>query len=188
MAKLLDNKHFKFRTNMVRLSYANLDKPSETEINKGKYSVSVLIPKSDVETVDLIENLAATIIKEEKNGKFKGKNIQPGVYKFLKDGDIERPGDEAYKGHYFFNTKSEQKPNLFDKYGNPISQEGEIYSGCYALVIANLYAFNQAGNFGIASGLYGVKKVKEGEPLSGGSCTADDFGDETFEDDDDFFN
>lgn len=53
---------------------------------------------------------------------------------------------------------------------------GEVYSGCYARVSLNFYAFNSNGNKGIACGLGNIQKIRDGESLGGKTTAADDFG------------
>ena len=90
--------------------------------------------------------------------------------------------DEAYKGHYFINANSNTAPQIGDRAFKPILDRSEVYSGCYARVSLNFYAFNSNGNKGIACGLGNIQKVRDGEPLSGRTNAADDFA--TLEDDD----
>lgn len=96
-------------------------------------------------------------------------------------GDIERD-DEAYKGHYFINANSTTAPQIVDRAVKPILDRGEVYSGCYARVSLNFYAFNSNGNKGIACGLGNIQKIRDGESLGGKTSAADDFG--TVADDD----
>lgn len=152
-------------------------------INGGaeKYSVSVLIPKDDKETVNAI-NEAIDVAIEEGVTKFGGKKPNKAAIKLpLRDGDLERD-DEAYKGHYFINANSNTAPQIVDRSVKPILDRSEVYSGCYARVSINFYAFNSNGNKGIACGLGNIQKVRDGEPLGGRANAADDFA--TLDDDD----
>ena len=72
-----------------------------------------------------------------------------------------------------------------DKAVQPILDRAEVYSGCYARVSINFYAFNTNGNKGIACGLGNIQKVRDGEPLSGRTSAADDFNTDL---DDDFLS
>ena len=92
----------------------------------------------------------------------------------LRDGDDER-NDDAYKGHYFINANSNTQPQIVDKNVKPILDRSEVYSGCYARVSLNFYAFNNNGNKGVACGLGNIQKIRDGESLSGRSSAADDF-------------
>ena len=57
----------------------------------------------------------------------------------------------------------------------PILDRGEVYSGCYARVSLNFFAFNSNGSKGVACGLGNIQKVRDGEPLGGKSKAEDDF-------------
>lgn len=86
------------------------------------------------------------------------------------------------KGHYFINANSTTAPQIVDRAVKPILDRGEVYSGCYARVSLNFYAFNSNGNKGIACGLGNIQKIRDGESLGGKTSAADDFG--TVADDD----
>lgn len=166
----------------TRLSYFNGWEPKSINGEPEKYSVSLLIPKDDKETIMAIEKAIDAAI-EEGIGKFGGKKPNKATIKLpLRDGDIERD-DEAYKGHYFINANSVTAPQIVDKAVKPILDRSEVYSGCYARVSISFYAFNSNGNKGIACGLGNIQKIRDGEPLGGRSNAADDF---TSLEDDDF--
>lgn len=164
----------------TRLSYFNGWEPVSINGGAEKYSVSVLIPKTDKETINAI-NAAVDAAIEEGIAKFGGKKPNKAAIKLpLRDGDVERD-DDAYKGHYFVNANSTTPPQIVDKSVRPILDRNEVYSGCYARVSLNFYAFNSNGNKGVACGLGNIQKVKDGEPLGGRTNAADDFT--TVEDD-----
>ena len=165
----------------TRLSYFHGWEPISINGGAEKYSVSVLIPKSDTETVSAI-NAAIDAAIEEGVAKFGGKKPNKAAIKLpLRDGDVERD-DEAYKVHWFINAKSTTAPQIVDRQVKPILDRSEVYSGCYARVSLNFFAFNSNGNKGIACGLGNIQKVRDGEPLGGKSTAADDFA--TLADDD----
>ena len=161
-------------TGTVRFSYFNGWEPVSINGSKPKYSVSVLIPKSDETTVRKVnEDINAAI--EEGIAKFGGKKPNNATIKLpLRDGDLERD-DEAYKGHYFINANSVTAPQIVDTMTNPILDRNEVYSGCYGRVSLNFYAFNSNGNKGVACGLGNIQKLRDGEPLGGRSSAKDDF-------------
>lgn len=168
----------------TRLSYFHGWEP--TSINGGpeRYSVSVLIPKDDKKTVKAINDAVDAAI-EEGIAKFGGKKPNKAATKLpLRDGDTERE-DEAYAGHWFINANSKTAPQIVDKAVKPILDRDEVYSGCYARVSLNFYAFNSNGNKGIACGLGNIQKIRDGESLGGRSSAADDF---STEEDDDFLS
>ena len=102
----------------------------------------------------------------------------------LRDGDLERPDDEAYANSYFINANSASAPRIVDADRQPIIDHSEVYSGVYRRASINFYAFNSNGNKGIACGLNNLQKIRDGESLGGKSRVEDDFNDE----DDDFLD
>lgn len=169
------NSKTKVVTGIVRLSYANVWEPKSTNGGPEKFSVSLIIPKSDTKTLDAI-NTAVDAAIDDGIGKFGGKKPNKAAIKLpLRDGDIERD-DEAYAGSFFLNANSTTAPQIVDQKVQPILDRGEVYSGCYARVSINFYAFNSNGNRGVACGLGNIQKVKDGEPLGGKRNATEDFG------------
>lgn len=165
----------------TRLSYFHGWEPVSINGGAAKYSVSVLIPKSDRETVNAI-NAAIDAAIDEGIAKFGGKRPAKGAIKIpLRDGDVERD-DPAYKGHWFINANSNTAPQIVDRSVNPIMERAEVYSGCYARVSLNFFAFNSNGSKGVACGLGNIQKVRDGEPLGGKTTAAADFS--TIDDED----
>lgn len=174
------NNKTKVITDKVRFSYANVWEPKSINGGDEKYSVSLIIPKSDTKTIGEIK-AAIEAAKEEGKVKFGGKI--PGNIKLpLRDGDIDRPDDEAYSNSYFINANSKDRPQIVDKNVKPILDQDEFYSGCYGKASITFYAFNSNGNKGIAVGLGNLQKISEGEPLSGRTRAENEFT--TVEDDD----
>ena len=124
---------------------------------------------------------------EEGQSKLKGNGKTVPALSILKtplrDGDLERPDDEAYANSYFVNANSSSAPGIVDADRQPIIDRSEVYSGVYGRASINFYAFNSNGNKGIACGLNNLQKMKDGEPLGGKSRAEDDFATDS---DDDF--
>lgn len=173
-------------TNEVRLSYANIFEAKSIQGGKPKYSVSLIIPKSDTETIGKIKRAIDAAI-DAGIGKFGGKRPNKAALKLpLRDGDIDRD-DAAYADAMFVNANSTTPPQVVDADLQPILDASEVYSGCYARVSVSFYAFNTNGNKGIACGLGNIQKLRDGEPLGGNRVSAeDDFG--GFAASDDFLN
>ena len=172
----------------TRWSYANVWDPKSINGGAPKYSVSLIILKSDTKTIAKIE-AAIQAAYEEGESKLKGSGRSVPALSVLKtplrDGDAERPDDEAYKNSYFVNANSSTAPGIVDADKNPILERSEVYSGVYGRASVNFYAFNSNGNKGIACGLNNLQKISDGEPLGGMSRAEDDFD---TEDDDDFLS
>lgn len=82
----------------TRWSYANVWDPKSINGGAPKYSVSLIIPKSDTATVEKIK-AAIQAAYEEGESKLKGNGKTVPALSVLKtplrDGDLERPDDEA---------------------------------------------------------------------------------------------
>ena len=169
-------------------SYLNCWDPKAIQGGTPKFSVSLIIPKSDVKTIEKIK-AAIQAAYEEGQSKLKGNGKSVPVLSTLKtplrDGDLERPDDEAYKNSYFINANSGTAPGIVDADRNPIIDRSEMYSGVKGRASINLYAYNVNGNRGIACGLNNLQKISDGTPLGGKSRAEDDFA---TEDDEDFLN
>lgn len=162
----------------TRWSYANIWDPKSINGGTPKYSVSLIIPKEDTVTVNKVK-AAIQAAYEEGESKLKGNGKTVPVLSTLKtplrDGDLERPDDEAYVNSYFINANSATAPGVVDADRQPIIDRSDVYSGVYGRASINFYAFNSNGNRGIACGLNNLQKIKDGEPLGGKSRAEDDF-------------
>ena len=162
-----------------RFSYLHCWEPAAVNGGEPKYSVSAIIDKKDTKTINAIK-AAIEQAKKDSVSKWGGK-VPGNLHLPLRDGDIDRPDDEAYAGCYFFNANSRQAPQVVDAKVQPILDQSEVYSGCYGKISVTFYGYNANGNRGIAAGLGNIQKLKDGESL-GGRSAADDF--QTEEEDD----
>lgn len=169
----------------TRWSFANVWEPKSINGGTPKYSVSLIIPKSDTRIVAKIKAaIEAAYHEGEAKLKGNGKAVPPlSVIKTpLRDGDTERPDDPAYANAYFINANSATAPGIVDANCQPILNRSEVYSGVYGRASINFYAFNSNGNRGIACGLNNLQKIRDGEPLGGKSRAEDDFATDPDED------
>lgn len=177
-------------TGVVRLSFVHVWEPTSMQDGAPKkYSAALLIPKSDKATITAINKAieAATIAGIPKWG---GK--KPAVLKMpLRDGDLEKPDDENYKGHYWINATSSQQPGVLDRNKVELIDKTKLYSGVYAMVDINFYAFPSSGNAsttggnkGIACGLNNILLVKDGPALAGKESAKVSFANVTVPEDD----
>ena len=172
----------------TRWSYANVWEPKSINGGTPKFSVSLIIPKSDTKTLAKIKAaIEAAYHEGESKLKGNGKSVPPlaALKTPLRDGDTERPDDEAYANAYFINANATTAPGIVDADRNPILTRSEVYSGVYGRASISFYAFNSNGNKGIACGLNNLQKIRDGEPLGGKASAESDFA---TDDDDDFLN
>lgn len=161
-----------------RLSYSHIWEPTSINGSEPKYSVCCLISKDDTKTLGRINALVKKVIEDGKpiwGGKIPKKLKLP-----LRDGDEERD-DSVYENMMFLNANSGRMPAIIDRRCQPILDQDEVYSGCYANVKISVYPFNKNGNQGVACGLVAVQKTKDGERLSG-STGIDGFDSLDFDD------
>ena len=165
----------------TRWSYCNAWEAKAINGGTPKFSVSLIIPKSDTATIAKVK-AAIQAAYEEGASKLKGngKSVPQlsAIKTPLRDGDLERPDDEAYANAYFINANSATAPGIVDADRQPIIDHSEVYSGVYGRASINFYAFNSNGNRGIACDLNNLQKIRDGEPLGGKSRAEDDFNDD----------
>ena len=170
----------------TRWSYANVWEAKSINGGTPKFSVSLIIPKTDARTVQKIKTAIEAAYREgEAKLKGNGKSVPPlaAIKTPLRDGDTERPDDPAYKNAYFINANSATAPGIVDADCNVILTRSEVYSGVYGRESISFYAFNSNGNKGIACGLNNLQKIRDGEPLGGRASAESDF---TTDEDEDF--
>lgn len=167
-------------TGKVRFSFVHIFEPEAPQDGgEPKYSVTLLIPKSDTATFEKIK--AAIAEAREKFCQRNGANALPAkpihnVY----DGDGTRKNGDPFgpecAGCYVINVKSKKKPVIVDNFRNEITDPGEVYSGCYGRAAIEFFGYNTAGSKGISAGLLSVQKLSDGEPF-GTVGSANDFND-----------
>lgn len=162
----------------TRWSYANVWEAKSINGGTPKFSVSLIIPKSDTKTVEKIKAAIEAAYKEGQaklKGNAKTVPALATIKQPLRDGDLERPDDPAYANSYFINANSATAPGIVDANLEPILERSEVYSGVYGRASISFYAFNSNGNRGIACGLNNLQKIKDGESLGGRTRAEDDF-------------
>lgn len=172
-------------TGKVRFSYVHVFEPTAmAEGQDPKYSVSIIISKDDTETIAAIK-AAVEEAKKDYKAKLVDKNgkVPANIKLPLRDGDVDRSDSPEYENSYFITASSYRKPGVIDKKRMPLTTDDEFYSGCYGKASIVFYGFSAAGNKGIACGLNNILKLEDGERLSGGTSAAEDFANDTEDDD-----
>ena len=186
----------KITTGKVRFSFCNIWEPKAPQGGGDpKYSITLLIPKSDTVTLGKVKAAMA-----EARDNFCARNgasaLPQNPNNTLHDGDGMRPSGDPFgpecKGHYVITVSSKQKPVVVDNSKpkpQPITDPAEVYSGCYGRASINFYGYATNGKKGISAGLLGIQKLHDGEHF-GTVGSADDFNDGFTDevDDDDFLS
>ena len=168
----------------VRFSYCHLMKPKADRRGNMKYSTTVLIPKSDVATVQQIQN-AVKVALDAVAGKwgFVPPAIANNPHYPLKDGDTHvspqtgKPLGEECRGHWVLtaSTGADYPPEVYDQTGNKIIDHSAVYSGMWGQIAINFGAFDVDGNKGISAYISkNVLKTRDDEPLGAGAASASD--------------
>lgn len=156
----------------IRFSYLNVFEPKAVAGGEPKYSVSLLISKKDEANLKLFKDaIAAAKTQGKETGKFGQKSTEATTFKNpLRDGDAEKPDDEAYAGCYFINANNTKPVGVIGANAKRISdfERDTVYSGCYGNAAVNFFPFNFNGTIGVGCGLNAIQKVSDGESLSGG--------------------
>ena len=168
------------RIGETRFSYVNVFEP-KPPMNGGdpKYSVCVIIPKSNKQAIKLVQEAVEAAKLVGKASKWGGK-VPANCKNPLRDGDIEREDDAAFEDCYFLNASTKNKPGVMVLEGGFRSEAmgvEDFYSGCYGAVTLNFFAYDSAGNRGVGVGLNNVIKTRDGQRLAGGRSADEDFSD-----------
>jgi hypothetical protein len=169
-------------TGKVRLSFVHAFTPhASVSGGEAKYSVTLLIPKSDMATMQRISAAIEVATQAGVSSKWDGVR-PPRVAHPLYDGDGVRPSDgmpfgDECKGCWVITASDTRPPEIIDLGLNPILSQSEVYSGMYGRVSMRFFAYANKGKKGVGAGLRNIQKLGDGEPLGGGrSSAADDFG------------
>lgn len=166
-------------TNKVRLSFPHLFEAEQVN-GEGdpKYSVMILIPKSDTETIAAIREAEKEAIEVGKNSKFGGK-IPANLASIVKDGDEDGTAEDypEREGHIYMTVSSSQKyrPGVVDRRVQPILDQSEVYSGVFAKVSMTAFPYTFGSKKGISFGLNNVQVLGGGDSLAGGKRAEEEF-------------
>lgn len=170
--------------NDVRFSYVNVfqAKPPRNAPNgEPKFSVTILVPKSNIQAKAVIDQAIAAAIEAGISAKWNNvRPPQPAIC--IHDGDGVRPSDgqpfgEECKGCWVFtaSAKADRAPFVVDTQVQPIIDPTKVYSGMWGNVSVSFFAYNNAGKKGIGCGLNGLQKTRDDEPLSAHVTAQDAF-------------
>lgn len=147
-------------------SYANVHRPGKAmdPSKPDQYSLTLLWDEKNPKLAKL-----RSAIEEVATAKFGAK-----AKKMLESGQLKNPlrsggdkDDELYEGKVFLTARSNEKPGIVDAEGEPPMTNDLVYSGCISRMDIWLYAFDKAGNKGVAAILNNVQFLEDGERLSG---------------------
>lgn len=172
-------------TGEARLSFVNVFEPKKIGENDkdAKYSVTVIIPKSDTKTIDAIKN-AIQVAAEAGAQKHFGGRVPTNVNHTFKDGDtdtddlgeLKKNKYPEYANSYVIRVSTKYRPKVLDANRNEIIDPTEMYSGVYGRVSMTFFAYSGDGRRGVSAVLNNVMKTRDGEPLTS-QLSGDEFND-----------
>ena len=168
-------------TGEVRFSYLHVFQPyAQQQGAEPKYSVTLLIPKTDVATKGLIDAAINAATNNGVSSKWNGIR-PPQLFICVHDGDGGRPSDgmpfgDECKGHWVVTASNKNAPFVVDANVQPILQQNEVYSGMYGRASITLFPYASNGRKGVGCALNGIQKLRDGEALSGRVSAEDAFG------------
>lgn len=173
----------KITTGVVRASFVNIFSPQPPSAQtlrqnpnaKGKYGITLLIPKSDTATMEALRAAENEAKEIGKNTKFDGR-IPTNLTSIIHDGDTEQDLEKypEFEGHWYMAVRSDRKPVIVDQNVQEIFDAAEVYSGCWVKASVNAYPFNFEGKKGISFGLNAIQKVRDDEAFSGTKIVAEE--------------
>ena len=172
----MTNKDTTIKTGKVRFAYTNVFEPKSINGSAEKYSILVLIDKSDTDT---IEKIRTAMDKAVELGIDKFKGVKPSALNWaLKDGDEEHPNNEMYSNKMYLTPSTNFKPEIIDTHRNKMTTDEDFYSGCWGKITINFYAYNNKGNKGVGCSFNNILKLEDGDRLTTQHTAENDFADE----------
>jgi hypothetical protein len=151
----------------VRTSFCHLWEPKAPKgSDKATYSVQLVFDEDG----PIAKQIEAAIEEAREEGGKKLEGVKASKLRNpLYDGETEFPGDDFYKGKKYVNASNTRQPGIAKKVKGEvvtITDEEEVYSGCWVYAELNFFAYNNVGA-GIGVSLQNVLKAKDGERLDG---------------------
>lgn len=165
----------------VRTSYLYVFRPYQGEDGKeGSYSGHLIFPETHPQLAEIsqkIRAVAKAFWKDQSDEVLAQLKAQDRLC--LHRGDINKPGQEAYKGQLFISANNKTRPTVVDGRGAPLTAaDDKVYSGCWVNAIITFWPQSHK-QFGkrINCELNGVQRVRDDTRLSGGgrAARADEF-------------
>ncbi len=170
----------KTNTPEFRVAFPTVFRPKKNDMNgKDEYSLVALFPKG----ADLNKlKVAAQDALAKKFGEDKKKWPKGLRSPFRDQGDREKEVDGVMvlpagyeKGAIYLNLRSTQKIGVVNQQVEAIIDESDFYGGCWCIASINAYAYDTAGNKGVAFGLGNVQKVRDDDAFGNRTKPEEDF-------------
>lgn len=168
----------KIMTPIFRVAFPEVFQPRGFEGGEPKFSVTMLFD-SDADLSEM-KKLAKAASGDKWSKKKTPKNLKDP----FRDGDdVEWDG---FAGTTFVRATSKFQPGIVGRDASKaLIRTEDFYAGCYARATVNAFAYDTAGNKGVAFGLQNLQFLKHGDPFTGRTNAEEDFDSLPDEDDED---
>lgn len=158
-------------TGIARASFASViaPKPNMSDENKLEYQIVLIFP-GDSPTIPVLRAVVRDAIIKKWPSK-----IPAGLRDPIRDAS-EKSYEGFEPGHFYLTCRSGERPGVIDAALKPITDPAELYSGCFVRARLSAFAYDKAGNRGVAFGLSHVQKLADGPTLTGRRSASDVFG------------
>ena len=160
----------------ARFSYANVFQVSQ---KSGKYETDILIHKSDTATLGKVMQAYGEVVATiAQDARFKNVHAQhPSFLHALKDGDVWKPSDATYAGHWFIKAKNVNRPEVVGPALEMLTSTSQFSSGDFGNVSIEFKVFAPSpkvpdSGYGIRAILGNIQKIRDGEKLDTGASQA----------------
>jgi len=175
-----------FRTPKFRVSFPQLLAPGKPmqEGGKEKYSVMMIFDEA-AQATDHFKAIKKSVVELLKNEwpKAKKEVLQERYLKVFKPAEkcVRQDDGERYPGCedgcIVLKAQSDYKPEVINQQKESITEESEVYAGCYAICKVTPSIYDMPTNKGVTLYLGNVMKLAEGERLAGNKSADADFED-----------
>ena len=142
-----EKRNTKVVTGLVRFSFIKVFNLEIDELTgEKKYSIQLLIPKTDKKTVSAIKKRSkkqkSLVVKSSGARAFQRTCTSPCGMVTIRQKRMKKKYPER-KGHYYLNASSKTAPGVLGKDKLPMQDEEELYSGCYGYASINFYPYDK---------------------------------------------
>lgn len=150
-----------YTTPIGRISFPSVftARPAMEPGKPDQYECGLILPAS--EPLTELRAMIAAILKEKFGNKVPG-----GLKMPIRDGAEKAHIAGLGEGTIYITARSQRKPSVVDGNMVGLSNEADVYGGCYGRLNITPFWFDKGLSKGIALALNAVQKTGDGEPFA----------------------
>lgn len=157
-----------FRAAFISVFRATSMKNADGSTSKPKYSIRAVFPPTA--KLDALKKEAEMVAKEKWGDKIPKTLRSPFRINEELETPIEGIGDDWTV--MSFSANEDRRPGVVDAKLQDIIDDTDIYPGAWYRAQVRAFAYDTAGNKGVAFGLQNVQKLRDDDPLGSGRIPA----------------